>query len=167
MLPLDDPRWQSYQSGYRMPYDASIPLKHLLEHGASAELWDELWQKLHHQGDVGTAAYAAVPYLLEYTKRTPHLDWNVFGLISTIELARPHNPVVPDELADTYFTAIRAIPEVVGMHPDHDWDSLATQSIISCIALARGQRLLAQIYIQLDEEMAKHCLMNEFGYEFE
>jgi hypothetical protein len=48
MLPLDDPKWQSYTGGYRVPYDASAPLRRLLEQGGSAELWDELWQELHH-----------------------------------------------------------------------------------------------------------------------
>ncbi len=167
MLPLDDPRWQSYESGYRLLYDASVPLRQLLEHGASVELWDELWQELHHQGDLGSASYAAVPYLLKYAEHSPKLDWNVFGLIATIELTRPRNSPVPAELTEAYFSAIRSIPVVVGTHPDHAWDAVATRSIVSCIALARDQRLLAQISLELDEEATKHWLENELGYELE
>ncbi|MDP9316695.1 MAG: hypothetical protein M3R24_38545 [Chloroflexota bacterium] len=167
MLPLDDPRWQTYEGGYRIRYDVSAALKRLFQHGATPELWDELWHQLHHQGDVGAASYAAVPYLLEYARHSDKLDWNSFGLISTIELARPHNPAVPEELADAYFTAIRTIPVVVGTHVDQDWDALATQTIVSCIALARGQRVLGRVYLQLSEDAAKQWLTGELGHEFE
>jgi hypothetical protein len=61
MLPLDDPRWKILTGGYRVPYDVSVPLGKLFEQGESKELWDELWQELHHQGDIGPASYAAVP----------------------------------------------------------------------------------------------------------
>src|SRR5436305_1024906 len=137
MLPLDDPRWKTLTGGYRVPYDASQPLQALLKQGASAEIWDELWQELHHQGDVGPASYAAVPHLLEFARCSPRMDWNAFGLIATIELERPSNPDVPQLLAESYFHAIDQLPEVVSTHPHRSWDDLLTRSICSCIALAR------------------------------
>lgn len=149
MLPLDDPRWKNYKGGYRHLYDASVPLKKLLEHGASKEIWEELWQELHHQGDIDAASYAAVPYLLEFARLSPKLDWNVFGLISTIEMERPSNPPPPAEIANDYFRAIEALPEIVGSHSDHEWDDILTQCILSCIALARGQRVLARVYAEM------------------
>lgn len=39
--------------GYRIPYDASAPLIQL---EAGRHVWDELWNELHHQGDVGDAS---------------------------------------------------------------------------------------------------------------
>ena len=89
MLALDDSRWKTYKGGYGVKYDASIPLRRLFEGGARQKIWNELWEELHHQGDVGTASYAAVPHLLEFARVSKKLDWNVFGLIATIELARP------------------------------------------------------------------------------
>lgn len=29
LLTLDDPRWQELQGGYKLPYDASIPLRRM------------------------------------------------------------------------------------------------------------------------------------------
>jgi hypothetical protein len=55
---------------------------------SSALIFEELWNELHHQNDVGEASYAAVPYLLEFARKSEKLDWNVFALISTIELSR-------------------------------------------------------------------------------
>src|SRR5437588_9974665 len=119
MLPLDDPRWQSYAGGYGGPYDASVPLRRLFEQGASAELWDELWQELHHQGAVGPASFAAVPWLLDYARRSHELDWNAFGLIAVIELERPHycrTAAMPAELGAGSDAPMLRCREVAGSH---------------------------------------------------
>src|SRR6188472_219744 len=116
MLPLDDPRWQSYKGGYRVPYDASPALRRLLTDGPDDELWEELWNELHHQGDLHQASYAAVPWLVEFIRCSPKLDWNAVGLIATIELERDQhrNPAVAEELSAGYDAAIRSLPEVLG-----------------------------------------------------
>lgn len=126
MLPLDDARWQSYMGGYRVPYDASSALRRLLAGGASDELWEELWSGLHHQGDVHQASYAAVPWLVEFVRRSPQIDWNALALIATIDLARDqrNNPAVASELASEYFAAIKSLPAILGAHPDNQWSEL-------------------------------------------
>ena len=167
MLPLDDPRWKTLTGGYQVPYDASGPLHKLFERGGSKELWDELWQELHHQGDLGTASYAAVPHLLEFARRSPRLDWNVFGLIAVIELERPSNPSVPAFLAAGYFRAIKELPAVVGSHPQQEWDEILTRHIVCCIALARGQRVLARVYLEMGLDAARQWLWGEIGYKVE
>jgi hypothetical protein len=42
MLPLDDERWRSLVGGYRIPYDASVPLRALEQADdlAPINLWD-------------------------------------------------------------------------------------------------------------------------------
>ena len=40
MLALDDPRWRDFKGGYRLPYDASGPMKRLFI-SATEELWEE------------------------------------------------------------------------------------------------------------------------------
>ena len=167
MLPLDDFRWKTLAGGYRVPYDVSVPLRALFERGASKELWDELWQELHHQGDVGPASYAAVSHLLEFARRSPRLDWNVFGLIAVIELQRPSNPGVPGFLAAGYLRAIKELPAVVGSHPQRKWDGVLTRHIVCCVALARGQRALARVYLEMGPDAAQQWLRDEIGYELE
>ena len=167
MLPLNDPRWKTLTGGYLVPYDVSVPLHKLFERGESKELWHELWQELHHQGDVGPASYAAVPHLLEFARRSLRLDWNVFGLIAVIELARPSNPSVPEFLAASYFRTIKELPAVVGSHPQREWNEILTQHIVCCIALARGQRVLARVYLEMDQNAAQQWLQDEIGYKVE
>jgi hypothetical protein len=163
MLPFDDPHWETYRKGYDR-YDVRNALTKLLSGETTAGLWHELWDKLHHQGDVFLVSYAAVPYLLEYARRSSKLNWNVFGLIAVIELARPENLPVPEELALAYFKAIADVPSVVGSKSDRHWDTTLTQCIAACIAIAGGQRLLAKAYLNLDVEIAKRFLEEELGW---
>jgi len=97
MLSLDDERWSSLNGGYRVPFDPR-PLLRNLEAGNDVQaVWDELWQGLHHQGDVGEASYAAVPHLVRIHRQRGVVDWNTYAIVATIELARGigTNPDVP------------------------------------------------------------------------
>lgn len=163
MLPLDHPLWRKYKGGRRELYDASRPLQRLLNGEPPEVIFEELWDHLHHQGDVDCASYAAVPHLLEYARQSLRLDWNVFGLIATIELARPHNPPPPSEIVEDYFRTLRELPVVACLHADDNWDDLLTRTVVSCIALARGQRLLAEAYSELSKEYAREWLKELLG----
>ena len=162
-LPLNDPRWQSYSGGYKVPYDASKALRRLSNEGPSDDLWDEFWQELYHQGSIGPASYAAIPHLLEWVKQSQKLYWQVFSLVATIELARKNNEAPPPELEASYFQAIKDIPAWVGRHSDTAWNATLTYNIVTCIALAKEQHLLAEAYLELNEDMARKFLKNEFG----
>jgi hypothetical protein len=164
MIALDDQRWQAYKGGYGTAYDVSVPLRRLFEQGPSREIWEELWNELHHQGDVGSASYAAVPWLSELVRRSPHLDWDPLALIATIELARPRNPEVPDELKKDYFEAICSLPAILGSHPDQRWSEDVMRAAASCVALARSQRWLGRAYLELDRDTAGRWFSEEFGW---
>ena len=53
MLNVDDIRWTKLAGGYRVPYDPRAALRKLASGTEVSEAWKELWQELHHQGDVG------------------------------------------------------------------------------------------------------------------
>lgn len=168
LLPLTHPHWQSFKGGYRVTYDASPRLRKLLNDGPDDELWDEFWTELHHQGDLHQASYAAVPWLVEFIRRSPKLDWNAVALIATIELERDQhgNPPVALDLQTGYHAAIRALPKILGTHPDQEWDEDTTRSAVACIALARGQRWIARAYFEMDRDTAGRWFSEEFGWNF-
>jgi hypothetical protein len=168
LLPLDDPRWPSYLGGYRALYDASVGLRRLLSAEPPEPIWEEFWNELHHQGDVDQASYAAVPWLIEFIRRSHKLDWNPVGLVATIELQRGQlkNPDVALELAVGYFEAIQSLPEVLGIHPDRDWGENVVGPAVACIALARGHRWFARAYFELDRDTAGRWFSDEFGWDF-
>src|SRR5437773_8148139 len=105
MIPLNDPSWSTLAGGYKTPYDPSDALRRL-ERGE--DVWDELWEELHHQGDVGEASYAAVPHLIRIGKTLPNRDWNLYAPVSCIEVERHRktNPLLPDWLAESYRQAM-------------------------------------------------------------
>ncbi|GMA16810.1 hypothetical protein E5F05_16535 [Deinococcus metallilatus] len=74
-LPLDDPRWNELTNAYGSAGDIPVLLREL-EKPSESWAWDDepmysLWSSLWHQGDVYTASYAAVPYLLDAVKLAP------------------------------------------------------------------------------------------------
>lgn len=97
---LDFQCWATYRSGYRTPCDIVPLIQRLQTRGTSEELWKVAWEELHHQGDVGEATYALVPYLVDHQSRQREIDEQVFHFSATVELARPENdnPPVPQEL---------------------------------------------------------------------
>jgi len=112
MLPLDDPRWNDLQGGYRIPYDPTSALRRLDAGEDQQASWAELWAELH-QGDVGEASYASVPHLVRILERGD-LDWNGYALIATIDIERRSrpNPPIPDWLAPSYHAAWQEVTGV-------------------------------------------------------
>ena len=111
MLSLNDPLWQGLEGGYRTRYDASTALRRLEREPSNSEVWDELFQELHHQGDVGVASYAAVPHLVRICVTNNYVHWHTFGLVGIIESERhqTRNPTLPDWFETAYHEAIREL----------------------------------------------------------
>jgi hypothetical protein len=111
MLDLDAPEWRSLTGGYRVPYDASLLLKKLETASDPTEVWDEIWNELHHRGDVGTASFAAAPWLLRIYREKSWIDFNLPNYIFALEDARSKsdNPPVPEWLAQDYQEAVEGV----------------------------------------------------------
>lgn len=150
MLSLDDKRWEEFVGGYRMRFDARPLLRKLEANTDPPSTWHELWEELHHQGDVGDASYAAVPHVVRTCceHRTP--DWNTYAIVATIDLARDNqnNPEIPSWLRDDYFGAIRFLAERGAHDILRVKDPDVVRAILSILALAAGARTHARFLIQ-------------------
>ena len=106
-LAFDDPRWDALHGGYRISYELRPALTRLGTPSGVDAAWTELWDGLHHQGDVGEASYAAVPQLVHIHAERHVPDWNTFALVTWIEIVRQRNenPPVPDWLRVPYDAA--------------------------------------------------------------
>jgi hypothetical protein len=88
MLSYHDQKWKDLKGGYKKPYDPIAALQKLERGEKVDEAWEELWNELHHQGDVGEASYAAVPHLVRIHKDKRNFDWNFYALVvSQVESA--------------------------------------------------------------------------------
>jgi len=149
MLTLDDPKWKKLIGGYRVPYDASLALK-AMESGCL--VWKELWNELHHQGDVDTASYAAIPQLVRIATSASVRDWNFYGLVSMIEIERhrKRNPEVPDWLLPDYESAWHQLLPIALSDLKCQLDNITIQTILSVIAISKGNMKLGAFLADLD-----------------
>lgn len=166
MLQLNDNKWKELDGGYRIPYDASIPLKKLEEITSSQEvdlIFSELWNELHHQGDVGLASYFSVPHIIRIAKEKKLYDYNVFGLIAIIEIARHgDNPKLPEDFKKPYLHSIQTeLPELIKQVMTNKWDVTLATSILSALAVSKGHIEIANVILKMeDPDLLKEFLEN-------
>ena len=150
LIPLHDPRWQDFKGGYGVAYDPSKALD-ALEKGEDS--WGELWENLHHQGDVGVASYATVPHIARIVSHGWAKSWHPYGLVATIEIERHRksNPDIPEWLNDTYTQAIQNLARSGASELLSTTDPLLVQCIIGLLALSRSHVKLGALICNLDQ----------------
>lgn len=153
MLNLDDQRWNSLRGGRRDHYDPRPALVRLQSGSNVSRVWAELWEELHHQGDVDEASYASVPHLVRIYKERSIADWSIYAIIATIELARERNknPEIPAWLRDSYFEAIQELAAVGSNEILQSSSPELVSSILAVLSLARGARISAWFLLNYSE----------------
>lgn len=148
LLTLEDPRWADLLGGYKTPYDASVPLRRM---EAGEDVWEELWDVLHHQGDVDTASYAAVPHLVRLARQKR--NFNLYALVGVIEVERHRksNPPIPDWLLADYQQAWRDLRALALQDLTGPSDSSLIRPALTVLALARGLTQFGAVLLHLDE----------------
>ena len=165
MLNMDDARWSGLAGGYRIPFDPR-PLLLRLEAGQDiGTVWHDLWDELHHQGDIGEASYAAVPHLVRICRKSKSIDWNIYAMVAVIELARNQgkNPDVPNWLADGYFHSIQDLAKIGSAEVLRSSDPDTVRSILSVIALAKGLRAHSEFLVNYSEEEMRQIASGEWN----
>ena len=147
--------WENLEGGYRARFDPRPQLRNLEIGKDVRQAWHELWEELHHQGDVGVASYAAVPQIVRiYKSRDYRSGWDTFAIVATIELARdnPQNPAVPKWLEEDYFEAIRDLGTIAAVQILRSTDLEESRAILSILALSRGARTHARFLLNYSGE---------------
>jgi|KBSSwiStaDraftv2_1062776.scaffolds.fasta_scaffold08915_12 hypothetical protein len=163
MIELNDNRWKEFDGGYRMPYDASVPLKRLEEATSTEEInsvFAELWNELHHQGDVGLVSYYSVPHLIRIAKEKKLYDFNAIGLVTTIEIERySNNPKLPEEFEEEYLYSIqKELPELIMQMINENWDTSLSVVVLSALAVSKGHIKIADAILKMEDQDT----LNEF-----
>nr|WP_246748589.1 hypothetical protein [Rhizobium setariae] len=117
-----------------------MPALRRLETGDVDAAWKELWNNLHHQGDVGTASYAAVPEIVRIAVELDFRDWNAYALVATIDECRldDGNPELSPSAGMPYFAALTKLAEKGASEILASDDALLTRSILAVLAFAKG-----------------------------
>lgn len=154
MLGFDDERWKHLMGGYKIPFDPRPHPRKLEIQQDTATAWEEPWEELHHQGDVGEASYAAVPELVRIHRSGGAADWNLDAMVAIIELARTEsqNPELPVCLQDDYFRSIQEVAQMGTEEILYAEESETKRAILSVIAIARGLRTHGKFLVSYSED---------------
>ena len=154
MFSLNDERWYQLTGGYKTPFDPRPALAKLSKLQDEVGAWEELWEELHHQGDVGDASYAAIPELVRIHRIGGIARWNTYSMAAIIDLARTErgNPEVPEWLREDYFRAIQELAEMGAREIWSAEDSETIRAILSVIAIGKGLRTHAKFLIGYSEQ---------------
>jgi hypothetical protein len=156
-LSLDDPKWEKLEGGYKgISYDASVTLRQLQQATTLQQampIYQELWDELHHQGDIGLASLYAVPHLVRIAKESKLVDWNILGLVTLIEVQRANTSMpIPTKLKSDYNTAIQNLSTLATSVMSQGWSIELASSSLAAIAVSKGQVKLANAILNLDSE---------------
>lgn len=165
MIDLNGDIWRSLEGGYKIPYDASMALRKLESARTPAEVtavYEELWNELHHQGDVGVASYAALPHLVRIARLKKLFDWNVVGLCCTIEQQRHEkgNPPLPPEFTTDYLSALTDLREYVLENFKGDMGDELMRTSLSALATCSGRVTLGKAILEMSDDVLEEFLEN-------
>ena len=170
MFKLEDPIWDTLIGGYNTLYNPTEAIKKLEDCSCEkeeGELYLELWNELHHQGDLGVASYATVPQLIRVSLNNTPKTYNIFALITIIEIERTqnNNPLIPENIEQSYMESLRQIPKLIQDYSSKEWNEIDLTSCSAALAASKGHRTLAKAYLELGIDQAKDFLKNETGWE--
>lgn len=166
MTSYDDPNWRELLGAHRKLYDPRPALRKLEAEGGSQSVWDELWQELHHQGDVDVASYAAVTVLAEIESKRRDLGWDGYAMVAVIESERHRitNPDVPEWLYDSYGMALHAMRRCAVDQLRTCADPLFVPAALSIIALTSGLWAHGTLLASYDEAELSEIVGEELAW---
>lgn len=157
--------WSQLKGGYGVPYDPRPAIVELSTDPLSQNAWEELWNELHHQGDVGEGSYAALPLLVKACRAGPR-DWNFYGLVSTIEVERHRrsNPALPRWLAEDYQVALQSARSLALADLADASDQLIVRSASAVVALAGGALELGALLASVETSEIREMLDEQLAW---
>lgn len=130
------------------------------------DIWWEIWDTVHHQGDVWVSSYIAVPKIFEIYKQKGWLDYNLPGLLATIEICRQNddNPELPDWLEKDYFQTLYQAVIYSAEKIAENWDrSLLTAFLQLAAAVKQNKEICELLEIASGSEYDTNYLLKLYN----
>jgi hypothetical protein len=154
MLALDDPKWKALTGGRRTQVDLSKLLRAVEAAREPTESWNELWDAIYHQGQIGDGAFAAVPHLVRIHQAHGVVNWNTYALVAAIELARGKkgNPDTPEWARGAYNEALAELAKQGLAELPQSKRPETTRSILGLLAIVFGARTYGRLLLEFTED---------------
>lgn len=166
MKALDDKIWKELKSGYQILFDPTDIIKTLEKDKNSEEAWESIWEELHHQGDIGEASYAIIPYLIDIHRRKHFDDWQIYSFVSLIiqESHRKTNPQIPTWIEQDYNDSLSELFRIALKDLEEANDELLIRSIIGFIAFTKGLVKYGAIISSYNESEIEEFVEERMGW---
>jgi hypothetical protein len=166
MLSFEDSRWTTLKGGYHILYDPRPALMRLEAEEFVVVAWEELWNELHHQGDVDDASYAVVPHLVRIYEAKSNIDWNFYAIVSIIEIERHRkkNAPLPDWLAEDYFQAWNEVVKLALRDLPKVQADVDVKTILGALAVAKKQLKLSALIFNFDDAEISEFLEDHLAW---
>jgi hypothetical protein len=155
VMDLDDDRWSDLRGGYKVVYDPRPALRALAARYDDKTIWNELWEELHHQGDVGSASYAAIPEIVRISAEHVPANWATYGLAAVVEEARladERNPPIPNWIEPHYRAAWQMLLRLALRDLAATTDEATATYALAVVAFHRGSLSMARMVMSTDDE---------------
>ncbi|MEM7317078.1 MAG: hypothetical protein AAF497_28425 [Planctomycetota bacterium] len=178
LLPLNDVRWKDlchrdFSDGEPSDWVPDAPfvpdvLTKLVDRPESLDIWNDLWPWLCSEGTAWSAAFAVVPYAVEFARRVPpesRFDYLVF-IGSVIQCSCPNSGPACELkpfLKASYLQALQLALPLIGETLSADHDQTETRYLLSAIAALKGHIRLANVLENIDCISAE-CACGESVY---
>jgi hypothetical protein len=164
-LSLNDPRWSSLCDAYGRPLDTTWILPAIKSSDFARKDWDRVWSELHHQGDIGDAAYAVAAASVLYLAPRASADWNLFAFLLTVEYARRSDraPCIPDWVDRAYADAWERLSPLAIEAFRSTEDPLVIRMALAIVATSKGLFQIGRLLSECDESEIAEFHENIFG----
>ena len=166
MLALNSPRWVTLEIRSGSAIAVPNEITYLLEHPGNEERLGDLSSELCSEGTAWSAAYAAVPYLLEIARQS--LKAREYALVSIgFVVMCSGDTRVPDDLQVAYRDALsKTLPLLLEtMHLPASGEALRYQFL--AVAALKGHLALAELMNLLDVDIVCPACNESLGDVFE
>ena len=163
MISLSDiESWTKLNHAYGEASDIPELLQKLADYPTEetykSEPYYSLWSALCHQGDVYSASYAALPYIIHYIEENPkEITSSYVHLPLQIEISRfkEHGPKIDSDLETEYFRALKNLLHLV---PEISSNPKVSARILSAtVAIINGNHQLGDLILELPSDLIPEC----------
>lgn len=111
------------------------------------DIWSEIWDAVHHQGDVYVSSYIAIPEIFKIYKEKNWLDADLPACFAVIESCRlnENNPKLPDWLENDYFETIHETVKYCANRIDENWSKELLVHFLMLVTILKRNETLYQI----------------------
>ena len=153
-LSLTSARWRELEQVYGSAEDIGALLAALYANendDERTELWYGVWATLCPDGRVFSAAYAAVPHVMEIAANRDFAE-RVAALhfVTQVEVSRHQSgaPGIDEDLLLAYASAVESLPARVAELHGITWDEQTAQVLGAAVLAGKRQHALARLLLQ-------------------